>query len=170
MDHVILVDERDRETGIMEKMEAHRKGMLHRAFSILIFNSKGEMLIQKRADGKYHSAGLWTNACCSHPRPNETVEKAAQRRLMEEMGFDSTLTFSHTFIYKATLDNSLTEHELDYVFTSEFNGSPNIDLSEVSDWKFIPMPDLKNMIQESPSSFTHWFKIILDNYLERNCG
>jgi len=123
-DHVILVDESDHELGSMEKMEAHRKGVLHRAFSVLLFNSKGEVLLQKRSASKYHSAGLWTNTCCSHPKPAENIDIAVRRRLQEEMGIDSNPEFAYKFIYKTTLDNNLTEHELDYVFIGTFDGEP----------------------------------------------
>jgi isopentenyl-diphosphate delta-isomerase len=164
MEHVILVDEQDNEIGIMEKMEAHQKGVLHRAFSVLIFNSKGEWLIQKRADSKYHSAGLWTNTCCSHPRLGEPIEVAAQRRLKEEMGIDVTPVLSHKFIYQASLGNGLTEHELDYVLIGQFDGIPNINHNEVSDWKFIPEQTLKSDIITEPDTFTHWFKIIISHW------
>ena len=117
MTKVVLVDETDLETGTMEKMEAHLLGVLHRAFSIFIFNSKGEFLLQQRAQGKYHNGGLWTNTCCSHPNPGEDILKAASRRLSEEMGFQTSLSPAFTFIYKASFDNGLTEHEFDHVFT-----------------------------------------------------
>jgi isopentenyl-diphosphate delta-isomerase len=120
---VILVDSEDNPIGTMEKMEAHEKGLLHRAFSVLIFNSKGQMLLQKRARSKYHSGGLWTNTCCSHPAPNESVAEAAKRRLKEEMGIDAEPKFAYKFIYKTPLDQNLVEHEVDHVFTATFDGS-----------------------------------------------
>lgn len=161
MEQVILVDKDDNEIGTMEKMEAHQKGLLHRAFSVLIFNSKGEWLIQKRAGSKYHSAGLWTNTCCSHPRPGEKIEQAANRRLKEEMGIEVKSRLSHTFIYKADLGNGLIENELDYVFTGTFDGVPVINPTEVEGWKFISLTNLKKEIEERPLEFTPWFKIIL---------
>ena len=164
MEHVILVDKDDNEIGTMEKMEAHQKGLLHRAFSVLIFNSKGEWLIQKRAGSKYHSAGLWTNTCCSHPRPGEKIEQAASRRLKEEMGIEAESKLSHTFIYKTHLGNGLIENELDYVFTGTFDDVPVINPTEVEDWKFMSLTNLKKEIEERPSEFTPWFKIILGEW------
>ena len=164
MEYVVLVDENDVEIGTMEKMEAHRKGKLHRAFSVLIFNSKGELLIQQRAKSKYHSANLWTNTCCSHPRPGESIQAAANRRLQEEMGISTKLELSHKFIYHVELDNGLIENELDYVFTGIFDGVPTINDSEVVNWKFVPVRDLKSGIQENPQSYTHWFKIIMNDW------
>jgi isopentenyl-diphosphate Delta-isomerase len=161
---VILVDEQDNEIGTMEKMEAHRKGVLHRAFSVLIFNSQGDLLIQQRAKTKYHSAGLWTNTCCSHPRPGEATAVAAQRRLKEEMGIDLAPTLSHKFIYKIDLENGLTENELDYVFTGIYDGTPNINPTEVSGWKYISKENIQKEITAHPNSFTHWFKIILKEW------
>ena len=165
MDEVILVDERDNETGAMEKIEAHRKGVLHRAFSVLIFNSNGDLLIQKRAGTKYHSAGLWTNTCCSHPRPGELIEVAVRRRLLEEMGIEVVLTFSYKFIYKINLDGGLTEHELDYVFTGTVDDAPQANPTEVDEWRFISLSDLQNEIDKNPLGFTYWFKIILNEIL-----
>ena len=164
MEKVILVDEHDNETGSMEKMEAHRSGALHRAFSVLIFNGKGDLLIQKRSKAKYHSAGLWTNTCCSHPRPGEKIEHAAKRRLKEEMGMDVLPVLSHKFIYKVNLGNGLTEHELDYVFFGVTEAAPVVNPTEVEDWKFISMDDLRNEMDKNPETFTHWFKIILKEW------
>src|SRR5689334_14921661 len=127
MEYVILVDASDNELGTMDKMEAHRKGVLHRAFSILLFNSKGEILLQKRSSLKYHSAGLWTNTCCSHPKPNEPMTTAAQRRLSEEMGINASLEFLYKFQYQVQLDNGLIEHELDHVYIGLFNDEPIIN-------------------------------------------
>ncbi len=157
---VILVDENDTEIGVMEKMEAHKKGLLHRAFSFFVFNSKGEMLIQRRAFSKYHSQGLWTNACCSHPRPNEPVEAAAERRIWEEMGIQVSALFLFHFIYKAEVAHGLTEHELDYVFIGQYDGEPNPDPEEVSEWKYIDMQSLKQFVSLNPENYTIWFKII----------
>lgn len=165
MDHVILVDQEDNEIGTMEKMEAHKRGALHRAFSILVFNSKGEMLIQKRAKTKYHSGGLWTNACCSHPVPQEGIELTAQRRLCHEMGIDTAPEFLYKFTYQTCLDHQLIEHEIDHVFTAVFNGVPQINLEEVEDWKFIDLDELKHSIKTNPQDYTYWFMLIV-NHLE----
>src|SRR5690606_8808547 len=139
MEHVILVDENDRAIGTMEKMEAHRKGVLHRAFSVLLFNSKGELLIQKRSAGKYHSAGLWTNTCCSHPRPDETLTEAATRRLQEEMGIQVDVEPLYNLIYKVNLDGGLSEHELDHVLIGHFDGEPDLNHNEASAWRYASM-------------------------------
>lgn len=162
-DLVILVDENDLEIGYLEKMEAHQKGMLHRAFSVLIFNSKNELLLQKRAASKYHSAGLWTNTCCSHPRPNEPMPEAVNRRLNEEMGIDLTPNFAYKFLYKAELENDLTEHELDYVFIGQCNDNPVINKQEVADWKFLSLHEIRKDIVKNPEQYTFWFKEILNN-------
>jgi len=156
---VILVNEKDEAIGTMEKMEAHEKALLHRAYSIFIFNKKGEMLLQKRADKKYHSAGLWTNACCSHPQPDEDILQSAIKRLQEEMGFETTITKAFDFIYKASFDNGLTEHEFDHVFIGSYDGDiqPNVD--EVSDYCFKSMEDLKESINVNSKNYTEWFKI-----------
>lgn len=164
---VILVNERDEAQGTMEKMEAHRKGLLHRAFSVFIFNELGEMLIHRRAESKYHSGGLWTNACCSHPRADETLEEAAHRRLMEEMGFDCDIMPQFRFTYEAKLDQGLTEHELDHVFFGTFNGDPQPNPDEVSAWKYVPMPALKSDILAHPDRYTEWFKIALQEIEQR---
>lgn len=161
MEKVILVDLDDKVKGTMEKMEAHEKGLLHRAFSILLFNSRGELLMQKRAASKYHSAGLWTNTCCSHPRPEETLEDATRRKLKQEMGIDIQPEFAYKFIYKVALDNNLTEYEYDYVFTGLFDGEPKINRDEVEDWRFISMNTLVEEMKSHPDNFTHWFKLII---------
>jgi isopentenyl-diphosphate delta-isomerase len=163
MEMVILVDHEDKAIGTMEKMEAHRKGELHRAFSVLVFNSAGEMLLQKRAMHKYHSGGLWTNACCSHPSPGENMEAAARRRLQEEMGIDLRPEFSHKFIYKTALDQNLIEHEYDHVFIGIFNGEPAVNADEVADWKYVNMPWLKADMYKHPEAYTYWFKLIIDH-------
>ena len=162
MENVILVDHDDKEIGTMEKMEAHRKEVLHRAFSVLIFNSKGEMLIQKRADEKYHSGGLWTNACCSHPKPGESIEAAAKRRLIEEIGISTNPEPAFSFIYRVELAD-LVEHELDHVLFATCDENPSINKAEVQDWKFISMDKLKNEINNHPSEFTYWFKLIINH-------
>lgn len=161
MEHVILVDERDNAIGTMEKMEAHHKGVLHRAFSILLFNSKGEVLLQKRAACKYHSGGLWTNTCCSHPLPDESLEAATRRKLKQEMGIDLSLQFAYKFIYRTELEKGLIEHEYDHVFVGTFNGEPKINTEEVEDWKFADLKNLKADISKNPENYTYWFKLIL---------
>ena len=163
MEQVILVDNQDNEVGTMEKMEAHRKGMLHRAFSILLFNSRGELLLQKRAASKYHSGGLWTNTCCSHPLPNETLAKASDRKLQQEMGIKTPLTFAFKFIYKTPLEKGLIEHEFDHVFFGTFDGKPIINKDEVEDWKFASLASIHKGIARSPEAYAHWFKMILDH-------
>jgi isopentenyl-diphosphate delta-isomerase len=162
MEQVILVDENDQEIGTMEKMEAHRKGLLHRAFSILIFNSKGEMLLQQRAAAKYHSGGLWTNACCSHPRPGEAMEDAGRRKLIQEMGFDCDLTYSHKFVYRVDLDNELTEYEWDHVLIGYFDGIPVLNPNEAQAWKFESVDAIKMDASKFPGNYTCWFKLILN--------
>lgn len=166
---VILVDEHDVQTGIMEKMEVHQKALLHRAFSIFVFNEKGEMLLQKRANKKYHSGGLWTNACCSHPQPGEETLAAAQIRLQEEMGFNAALKKAFDFIYKAAFDNGLTEHEFDHVFIGTYNGTIVPNTEEVSDYCFKSVEEIRNSIQSHPQKYTEWFKIAfpkMEAYLE----
>jgi isopentenyl-diphosphate delta-isomerase len=166
---VILVDEHDVPVGTMEKMEVHQKALLHRAFSIFIFNEKGEMLLHKRADRKYHSGGLWTNACCSHPRPGEDTLQAAHIRLQEEMGFDTTLQKAFDFVYKAPFDNGLTEHEFDHVFTGTYAGTIQPNPDEVSDYCYMPVAEIRNSLQSHPRKYTEWFKIAfpkMEAYLE----
>ena len=162
MEKVILVDENDAVVGEMEKMEAHRKGLLHRAFSILIFNSGGEMLLQKRSRKKYHSGGLWTNACCSHPSPHENIQHATRRKLAQEMGIDLETEFLYSFIYRVSLDHDLIEHELDHVFTGIFDGKPVINDEEVEDWKFVGIDWLRKDMVAHPKNYTYWFKMILE--------
>ena len=162
---VILVDEQDQSLGLMEKMEAHEKGVLHRAFSVFVFNDKGELLLQQRALDKYHSGGLWTNTCCSHPRDGESAEDAAHRRLQEEMGFDCKLEKKFHFIYKRELDKGLTEHELDHVFFGIYNATPNINPEEVASYKWVNMAELKTDLQTNPHLYTEWFKICFDEVL-----
>lgn len=165
-DKVILVDEKDRETGIMNKLEAHEKGLLHRAFSIFIFNHENQLLLQQRALSKYHSPGLWTNTCCSHPQPGEILIESAQRRLMEEMGFSCDITKIFDFTYKAEVGNGLTEHEFDHVFTGLYSSDPFPNKEEVADFRWISMEKLLLEIRENPEKFTIWFRIILERYLK----
>lgn len=154
---ITLVDMDDNEIGCMDKLEAHRKGILHRAFSIFILNRKNQMLLQRRAVNKYHSGGLWTNTCCSHQRLGERLEEAAHRRLMEEMGFDCVLKDVFSFIYKAHLDNSLVEHELDHVFLGYFDGEPQINIEEADAWEWVDIEEIQKEISYNPSKFTYWF-------------
>ncbi|MBX2933346.1 MAG: isopentenyl-diphosphate Delta-isomerase [Ferruginibacter sp.] len=166
---VILVDEQDVQTGTMEKMEVHQKALLHRAFSIFIFNSKGEMLLHKRADKKYHSPGLWTNACCSHPAPGQETLVAAENRLQEEMGFCVSLKKAFDFIYKAQFDNGLTEYEFDHVFIGNYNGAISPNTEEVSDYCFKTITEIRDSIQSHPQKYTEWFKIAfpkMETYLQ----
>jgi isopentenyl-diphosphate Delta-isomerase len=158
-EEVILVDENDRETGTAEKMEAHRKGLLHRAFAVFVVDSHGRLLLQKRASGKYHSPGLWTNTCCSHPRPGESVDNAAVRRLQEEMGINCTLSESFTFIYRADFDNGLTEHEFDHVLIGLCDNNPVPDHREVENYKYINLDHLSADIEKNPGNYTVWFRI-----------
>jgi isopentenyl-diphosphate delta-isomerase len=147
----------------MEKMEAHEKGLLHRAFSVFIFNGKGELLLQQRALTKYHSAGLWTNTCCSHPRPNETVLNAAKRRLTEEMGLNCEVDHKTSFIYKTDFDNGLTEHEFDHVFFGHYDQDPIINPEEVENFVWMDVNKIMNDIEKNPKKYTSWFKIAMKN-------
>lgn len=158
-EQVILVDENDRALGIAEKLIAHREGRLHRAFSIFIFNASGEMLLQRRALHKYHSAGLWTNACCSHPRPGESLAQATRRRLREEMGFECPLHPAFQFIYRAELEYGLIEHEYDHVFIGDHSGELQPDPREVMDHRWLSLPALAQELQTSPENYTVWFRI-----------
>ena len=167
---VILVDKNDNQVGLMPKLEAHEKGVLHRAFSIFIFNSKYELLLQKRASSKYHSGGLWTNTCCSHPREGEDILDAANRRLDEEMGIKTSLRKVYDFIYKAELDNQLTEHEFDHVFYGVCDNDPILNKDEAEDFKWVDMETLNNDIIKNEDNYTVWFKIAFDyfyNYLKK---
>ncbi|OJJ22870.1 isopentenyl-diphosphate delta-isomerase [marine bacterium AO1-C] len=161
---VILVDTQDNEIGTMNKLEAHQKGVLHRAFSIFVFNDQNELMLQQRARHKYHSGGLWTNTCCSHPRPEEVLQEAVHRRLVEEMGFDCDLTYTFNFTYQAKLDNELTEYELDHVFIGHFSGEPQINLEEACDWRFMSLDEIERQMKTYPESYTEWFKIILNQH------
>jgi isopentenyl-diphosphate Delta-isomerase len=159
-ENVILVDENDKEVGTMQKLEAHKKAVLHRAISVFICNSKGQWLLQRRALNKYHSRGLWTNTCCSHPYPGETSIDAAHRRLMEEMGLRASLKELFHFTYKAALDNELTEHELDHVFLGITDAEPKVNTGEVEEWKYITYDKLLDEVGNNPEQFTVWFKEI----------
>ena len=163
-EYVILVNEKDQEIGLMPKLEAHQKAVLHRAFSVFIFNSENELMLQKRASNKYHSPNLWTNTCCSHQRSGESNIQAGTRRLYEEMGFTTTLNEITSFIYKAPFDNGLTEHELDHIMVGYYNDDPVINSDEVEDWKWMKIEDVKNDISLNPDLYTAWFKIIFKNF------
>jgi isopentenyl-diphosphate delta-isomerase len=158
-EQVILVDKFDNVLGSIEKLRAHELGLLHRAFSVFLFDEKGNMLLQKRALGKYHSPGLWTNTCCSHPRPGELTIDAAKRRLIEEMGIVTNIEPAFNFIYKASLDQNLTEHELDYVFVGTYNGIISPNSIEVCDYLYISIDDLNQKLNTNKEEFTVWFKI-----------
>jgi isopentenyl-diphosphate delta-isomerase len=162
-EYIIAVDDSDKEKGCIEKMEAHRKGILHRAFSILVFNSQNQLLLQKRSRKKYHSPGLWTNTCCSHPRCGEKLQDAIYRRLKEEMGFSCELTELFSFIYKVELEDNLFENEYDHVFIGKYDGEiiPNKD--EVEDFKWIDIGELKSHIINNPQLYTYWFKYLFNN-------
>lgn len=162
---VILVDDQNNEIGVMEKQEAHEKALLHRAFSVFIFNDKGELLLQQRALTKYHSAGLWTNTCCSHPRVGEQTKDAAKRRLKEEMGIEVELTERFSFIYKAPFSNGLTEHELDFIYTGIYDQNPEINKQEVNNYRWLSLKEVQQEIAAYPEKYTAWFKIILQHYL-----
>ena len=165
-EQVILVDEKDNQIGLMPKMEAHEKAVLHRAFSVFIFNSDKELMLQQRALHKYHSPGLWTNTCCSHQRDGESNLKAGKRRLQEEMGFVTDLNETTSFIYKAPFDNGLTEHELDHIMVGYYNDEPIINSDEVEDWKWMPLEDVKVDIALRPELYTEWFKIIFEKFYQ----
>ena len=161
---VILVDSNDNQIGLMPKMEAHEKGLLHRAFSVFVFNSTNELLLQQRALDKYHSPGLWTNTCCSHQREGENNITAGKRRLQEEMGFSTDLKEVMSFVYKAPFDNGLTEHEYDHVLIGNYNDSPAPNPNEVADWKWMPLEKVAEDIQKHPEQYTAWFQIIFDKF------
>lgn len=161
---VILVDEHDKEIGLMEKIEAHEKGLLHRAFSVFVMNSSGELMMHQRALHKYHSGGLWTNTCCSHPRKGEDVEDAVHRRLMEEMGFDCEVRKMFHFIYKAEMDQGLTEHEFDHLYIGYYDGEPNINPDEVASWEWMSIEEVQRDLVAHPEKYTEWFKIIFERF------
>ena len=161
---VVLLNENDEPQGLMEKIEAHEKALLHRAFFVFVNNDKGEIMLQQRALSKYHSPGLWTNTCCSHQRDGEQNLAAGKRRLMEEMGFETPLKELFSFVYKADMGNGLTEHEFDHVMQGEFNELPNINPEEVASWKWMLPDDIKKDIEKQPDLYTPWFKIIFEKY------
>ena len=163
-EQVILVNENDEQIGLMPKLEAHEKAVLHRAFSVFIFNSANELMLQQRAYGKYHSPGLWTNTCCSHQRNGESNIEAGKRRLQEEMGFVTELEESISFIYKAPFDNGLTEHEYDHILIGKSNQDPKINPDEVEAWKWMSLEAIKEDIKKHPDRYTAWFKIIFDKF------
>ncbi|MFT4781906.1 MAG: isopentenyl-diphosphate delta-isomerase [Psychroserpens sp.] len=165
-EQVILVNDKDEQIGTMPKLEAHEKAVLHRAFSIFIFNDKNELMVQQRAKHKYHSPLLWTNTCCSHQRVGESNLQAGKRRLMEEMGFAVDLKETISFIYKAPFDNGLTEHEFDHVMVGHFNSEPTINPEEVEAWKWMTLEAVKIDIELNPELYTEWFKIIFDKFYE----
>ncbi|WP_448607646.1 isopentenyl-diphosphate Delta-isomerase [Paenimyroides ceti] len=161
---VVLVDEKDVQIGLMPKLEAHEKALLHRAFSVFILNDKNEIMLQQRAAGKYHSPLLWTNTCCSHQRDNETNIEAGKRRLQEEMGFSVPLKELFSFIYKAPFDNGLTEHEFDHVMIGYYNEAPVVNSEEVESWKWMTIEAIKEDMQKHKQLYTEWFKIIFDKF------
>lgn len=163
-EQVILVNEKDEPIGLMGKMEVHEKGLLHRAFSVFVFNSKQEVLLQQRAACKYHSPNLWTNTCCSHPRAGETNQQAGERRLQEEMGLQVPLREVFSFIYKAPFDNGLTEHEYDHVLIGYSDAQPQINPEEVASWKWLSLEAIKEDILQAPERYTAWFKIIFEEF------
>lgn len=167
IEQVILVNENDEPLGLMEKLEAHQQGILHRAFSVFLFNSKNEMLLQQRAASKYHCPLLWTNTCCSHPRENESNLAAAERRLNEEMGLKTDLSHAFHFIYKAEFSNGLIEHELDHVFVGISDTPPIINPEEVNDFKYVSCEWITQDIDANPSMYTPWFKIALPRVMEK---
>jgi isopentenyl-diphosphate delta-isomerase len=166
-ERVTLVNNSDEELGTMDKLLAHVQGRLHRAFSVLIYNEEGELMLQQRAFHKYHSAGLWTNTCCSHPRPGEPLSEAAARRLKEEMGLTCELTLENKFIYHCAFDDDgeLYEHELDYIFVGITNSSPHVNAEEVANWKWISITQLNEEVTSHPENFTFWFKEIIKRQL-----
>jgi len=164
-DFLILVDEHDKAWGKLEKQLTHELGLLHRAFSVFIFNSKGELLMQQRADEKYHSAGLWTNTCCSHPRWGEEMADAVSRRIEEEMGMTCETEFVFSFIYQAPFDNGLTEHELDHVYIGASDVHPSPDKSEVKNWKYVSVDAVRKDMELHPESYTVWFKIVFEKVI-----
>ena len=163
---VVLVDKDDNQIGLMPKMEAHRKGILHRAFSIIIFNSDRKILLQKRASTKYHTPNLWSNTCCSHQRQGEDNLKAGKRRLNEEMGFVTNLYNFSSFIYRVEFSNGLIEHENDHIMLGIFDGTPKPNPNEVDEWKWIDIDILVEDMQINPDHYTAWFMIIMNNYYE----
>ena len=165
-EEVVLVDREDRPVGRMEKLEAHRRGLLHRAFSVFVFNHRGEMLLQRRAMDKYHSSGLWSNTCCSHPRPGEAVERAAERRLWEEMGMACDLDRRFSFVYRADFSSGLVEHELDHVFVGWSDAVPSPNPGEVAEWRYATPDEIRAEMEGDPALFTAWFRICFERAAE----
>lgn len=163
-EQVILVNKNDEKIGLMPKMEAHEKALLHRAFSVFVFNNKNELMLQQRAKNKYHSPLLWANTCCSHQRDGETNIQAGKRRLQEEMGFVCDLKEVTSFIYKAPFDNGLTEHELDHIMIGYYNNNPVLNKEEVENFKWMTLEAVKEDIGKQPKIYTEWFKIIFDKF------
>lgn len=166
IEKVVLVDEKDNPRGEMEKMEAHEKAELHRAFSVFVFNKNDELMLQQRTLSKYHSPGLWTNTCCSHPRKGETPIDAGHRRMMEEMGFDCEMEKIFDFVYKAELEKGLTEHEFDHVLFGRYDEAPEINPEEVESWKWMKMEDIDVDMKAHPEKYTIWFQIAFDRVFE----
>ncbi len=166
-DLLILVDENDNEIGLMEKFSVHQTGSLHRAFSVFIFNSKGELLLQQRAEDKYHSGGLWTNTCCSHPVNGEEIKSTVKKRLKEEMGIECETVFQFSFIYKTQFGNGLTEHELDYVYFGKSDARPMLNSLEAKDWKYISLQNLQKAILQNPNDYTTWLRICLPEVIKK---
>ncbi len=166
-EQIILVDPSDRKVGAMGKLAAHRSGLLHRAFSVFIFNARGELLLQQRAPGKYHSGGLWSNTCCSHPRPGEATLAAARRRLKEEMGFTTKLREVFSFIYRVKFANGLMEHEYDHVLVGRFDRVPRPDSAEAEDWKWVSLSQLRRDIRRHPRRYSFWLKVCLPELMRR---
>ena len=163
---IICVDKNDNEVGHIEKMDAHIKGLLHRALSIFIFNEKNELLLQKRYSGKYHSPGLWTNTCCTHPNKDERTDDAAIRRLQEEMGFSCDLKEVISFMYYIKFDNDLIEHEFDHVYFGRYSNEISINPLEVEDYKWISLDNIKVDLKTNPDNYTFWFKYIIENHIK----
>jgi isopentenyl-diphosphate delta-isomerase len=166
-DKLILVDKKDKQIGTEFKLKTHKEGRLHRAFSIFVFNEKGELLLQKRSSKKYHSGGLWTNTCCSHPKPGEETTSSAHRRLQEEMGFDCNISEIFSFVYKAKLDHCLTEHEFDHIFIGKFNQDPIINKQEAEDFKWATQKFLTQDIKNNPKTYTYWFQKIYKKVFQK---
>lgn len=169
-EQVILVDEQDQEVGTEEKIKAHREGRLHRAFSVFIFNPAGEMLLQKRSRRKYHSGGLWTNTCCSHPRPGEAVEDAAKRKLRQEMGIRCRLQKAFTFLYKAPFENGLTEHELDHVFIGQYSGKVEPNPEEAEGWVWADPKEIAKDLKLNPQRYSAWFRLAFERVIAHRKG
>ncbi len=166
-DEVVYVDEQDNELGTGEKLEAHQKGVLHRAISVFIFNRKGELMLQKRAKTKYHSGGLWSNTCCSHPRPGEDIAVAARRRLQEEMGFTTAVRHVHHLLYRTTFQNGLIENEYDHMFVGESEATPVLDSEEAEEWKWMSPEAIRKDVKECPEKYTFWFRLAFEQVLSK---